>query len=204
MAAIFLSIICGGIGLLVVNDCNNKRKNKKMIRKLKKEMKKLELKILKKIRTIKGEFERNLIINNEIDNYKYKTKCHCRLFDTSIDMTEGPITYQMNGIWNDWNISKYQFKDCLKGKLMDAEYYDIFHDRKLKHICELFEQSRGEAKVELFNSHESYIVYSKYDRNCNLLQARNRALRNGNPIYGGFIRLNVPQEPESFEAGRTY
>ena len=203
MAGIVLVAVCGGIGLLVANVCNNKRKNNKIIKKLKKEMKKLELVILKRIRNIRDIELRNIIINSEIDEYKYKTKCHCRMFDNSLELYEDGIHYQISGIWNDWNIGKYNFKNNLKMKMMHYQYYKALHNQKLNRISELFEKSTDETKVTIFKHYEEYIVYRNYKKNQRILHARNRALRNGIP-HGGFVRLNYideVDEPESFEAG---
>ena len=199
MAAIIFGIACGGIGLLLVNDCNNKRKNSKIIKKLKKEMKRLELNILKKIRNIEDVELKNIMINAEIDEYKYKTKCYCRIFENGVELYEDGISYQISGIWNDWNIAKYEFKNNLKMKLMEGEFYDILHNQKLNKIKKLFGEVSYDTKAEMFKYYEEYIVYSKYQKNMRLLKAKNRALDHNNIGRGAFLRLDVPPEPEAFE-----
>ena len=205
MTTVVLSLVCGGIGLLVINDCNNKRKNSKIIKKLKKEIKRLELNILKKIRNIKDVELKNIMINAEVDEYKYKTKCYCRLFEMNVDSHDGPIVYQIKGIWNDWNIGKYNFKNNLKMKLMDKEWYDKLHEQKLKRISELFENATDEMKVSIFKHYEEYIVYGKYLYNKKLLEKRNEDLRIRQLEYmrvGGSIHVNYIDElDEPEEAG---
>jgi len=192
MAAIFFGIACGGISILLVNDCNNKRRNKKIPKKIKKEIKKLEMRILKKIRNIEDIELKNIMINSEIDEYKYKTDCHCRLFECGMELYDGPVSYQISGIWNDWNIYKYKFKDNLKRKLMSEEHYEELHDQKLKYISSLFENASWQQKEILFKHYEEYIVNSHYERNQRILNGRNEALENG------VLRFSIPVEPETF------
>lgn len=202
MAEIFLGCCLGSIGLYIIKDCNTKRKNNKITMKLKKEMTQLELNIRIKIRNIKdNDFLKNLLINSEIDNYNFKTKCYSRLFENSLTLHEYPISYKIEGIRNDWNINKILFKDNLKRKLMNEEYYNKLHNQKLKKVYDLFNNSKDETKITIFKQYEEYIVYRNYKKNIKLLELRNQVLDNNNIRFGGFFNLNYIDEVDEPEAG---
>ena len=183
---IFCGISVGCLAFLTVRDCNKRRKNRNIDYKMYKEMRQFELTILRKIRNEKNILTRNLIINSEIDNYKFKTKYHDVLIEcNSVYLYEYGNRYQIKGIEVDYHINKYRSRDNLKRKLMESEYYEQFAKNKLISSITLFNNLRDPFAREIFyEEFEEEIVYGNYERNILILEAREKRLELKDLIHG--------------------
>lgn len=101
------------------NDYLKFKHNRRLVKTMDKEANILRKTILKKVENIKDKFQRNIIINSEIDNYVFKKQFKIRIFTTS---------KRMQRYLNKYLRIHYYLLQKLKKDLLDPEYYN-----KLKH-----------------------------------------------------------------------
>ena len=191
MIACFFGTIFSCIGCLAITDCNQKRKNKNMDLKLHKEMRKFQYVLMKQTRNIKDKLIKNMIINSEIDNFKFKTKYHQVIFSNkNLHVYEYGMNRQVAGGENDYYFAKYKARDNLKRRMMDYHYYESFGSNKMESVVEFFNTAGPFAKEGIYHQYKELIVAHGYEKNMRLLRARNKALQNFNPGMYGAVPLN--------------
>lgn len=117
------------------NDVLKNRHNKKLKKKMDREAEKLRKKILKRTKNISDKFQRNLMINSEIDNYVFKNQYKIKTFSSKKNsQNELNIILRLH----------YYIFQKLKYELMDRDVYNqVKHNKRdeiVKYITELDEK----------------------------------------------------------------
>ena len=114
------------------NDYLKFKHNRRLVKTMDKEANILRKTILKKIENIKDKFQKNIIINSEIDNYVFKKQFKIRIFTTKI---------RMQRYLNKYLRIHYYLLQKLKKDLLDQEYYnELKHNKRdeiVQYIIEL-------------------------------------------------------------------
>ena len=107
------------IASVLGNDYLKVKHNRRLVKTMDKESRKLRKMVIKKTKNIKDKFQKNLMINSEIDNYVFKKQYRIRTFSTTKISQRNLNKYL--------RIHYYIFQK-LKKDLLDEEYYE-----KLRH-----------------------------------------------------------------------
>jgi len=129
------TFILGTLASVLGNDFLKNKHNKKLKKKMDKEAEKLRKKILKRTKNVTDKFQRNLMINSEIDNYVFKNQYKIKTFSSKKNsQNELNIILRLH----------YYIFQKLKYELMDRDIYNkVKHNKRdeiVQYITELDEK----------------------------------------------------------------